>query len=121
MTILLISLGAMIGAPARYLTDRRVQTWFGSALPWGTLAVNIVASLVLGVVLGVGTKLDARWLALAGTGFCGALSTYSTFSFETLRLYQRGTRGVAVAYVALTLIAGIGAAGAGWAMGAGLS
>ncbi len=57
-------------------------------------------------------------LALIGTGFCGALSTYSTFSFETLRLHQRGTRLQAIGYVALTLIAGIRAAAAGWAIGA---
>jgi CrcB protein len=121
MTLVLITLGALVGAPARYLTDRGFQARFGSRWPWGTLTVNVVASFVLGVVLGAGTHVDRQLLALIGTGFCGALSTYSTFSFETLRLYERGSRRSAISYVALSLIVGIGAAGAGWALGSTLS
>jgi CrcB protein len=117
VTVLLITLGAIVGAPARYLTDRGLQARFGSRWPWGTLVVNIVASLVLGVMLGAGAHVDMQLLALIGTGFGGALSTYSTFSFETLRLYERGSRGAAVSYVAVSLVLGIGAAGAGWALG----
>lgn len=121
VTVLLVSLGAMIGAPARYLTDRWVQVRFGSSFPWGTLAVNVFASFVIGIVLGAGTGVDGPMRALIGTGFCGALSTYSTFSFEAMRLHQRGTRLQAYGYVALTLTAGITAAAAGWAIGAVLS
>ncbi len=121
MTLLLVSLGALIGAPARYLTDRAVQSRFGSALPWGTLTVNVLASFVLGGLLGAGPHLDAHWLAFLGTGVCGTLSTYSTFSYETMRLYQRGTPARAVANVAVSLVAGIGAAAAGWALVGGLT
>ena len=116
MTVLLVSLGALVGAPARYLTDRAVQTRLGSAFPWGTLAVNLVASLVLGVLLGAGTSADPGLVSLVGTGFCGALSTYSTFSFETLRLHQRGAAGSAIGYLALSVAGGLGVAAAGWAM-----
>lgn len=116
MTVLLIALGAGIGAPARYLTDRAMQARHRTAaFPWGTLTVNVFASLVLGVL--VGARLDPGLVALFGTGFCGTLSTYSAFSYETLRLSAAGARRQAVLNVLLTLLAGIGAAALGWALG----
>lgn len=121
MTLLLISLGAFVGAPARYLTDRRLQASFGGDLPLGTLVVNLLACFVLGAVLGAGAHLDSRWVELIGTGFCGALSTYSTFSYETMRLQRLGRSRVALAYVALSLVCGLGLAAAGWALGSALS
>jgi CrcB protein len=117
VTVLMIVLGAGLGAPARYLTDRTMQSRHETVFPWGTLTVNIVASLVLGVVSGAGAHADPAVVALIGTGFCGALSTYSTFSFETLRLVQDGARFYAAANVAVSLIAGIGAAAFGWSVG----
>jgi CrcB protein len=121
MTVLLVSLGAFVGAPARYLTDRGMQRRFGNRLPWGTLTVNLVASAVLGGLLGAGRHLDPNLAALLGTGFCATLSTYSTFSFEALRLHQSGARTRAVAYVTLTLVGGFTVAGAGWAIGSTLT
>jgi CrcB protein len=117
MTILLISLGAAVGAPARYLTTVRFQARFGPLYPWATFTVNVVASLVLGVLVGAGHASNAHLTELAGTGFCGALSTYSAFSYETLLLFRGKGRGLAVGYVALTLVAGLTAAAAGWALG----
>ena len=121
MTVLLIALGAGLGAPARYLTDRAVQSRHGRPFPWGTLVVNVVASLVLGVLAGVGARLDPRLAALLGTGFCGALSTYSAFGYETLRLAAGGARRAAVLNVLLSLVAGIGAAVLGWLLGRALA
>jgi CrcB protein len=115
VTVLLIALGAGLGAPARYLTDRAVQAWRGGGFPWGTLLVNVAASLLLGAVTGAGGS--PRLTALVGTGFCGALSTYSTFSYETLRLAAAGARRPAVLNVTLSLVAGIGAAALGWSFG----
>lgn len=117
MTVLMIALGAAVGAPARYLIDRTMQSHHETEFPWGTLTVNIVASLILGVVTGAGTHLDPQLSVLMGTGFCGALSTYSTFSYETLRLAQDGARFYAAANVAVSLVAGIGAAALGWSLG----
>lgn len=117
VTVLMIALGAAVGAPTRYLTDRTMQSRHETVFPWGTLTVNIVASLILGIVTGAGTHLDPAVAALAGTGFCGALSTYSTFSYETLRLAQDGARFYAAANVAVSLVAGIGAAAFGWSLG----
>jgi len=74
-----------------------------------------VASLILGLVTGAGWSADAA--LLVGTGFCGALSTYSAFSYETLRLGQRGARWLAAGNVGLSLVGGIGAATVGWWLG----
>lgn len=117
MTVLMIVLGAGLGAPARYLTDRTLQSRHETVFPWGTLTVNIVASLIFGVVSGAGAHASPYVVALVGTGFCGALSTYSTFSYETLRLVQDGARFYAAASVAVSLVAGIGAAAFGWSIG----
>jgi CrcB protein len=108
MTLLFVVLGAAIGAPLRYLTDRFVQTRQDSAFPWGTLTVNVAGSLLLGFLAAL--PADPVVAALAGTGFCGALTTYSTFSYETLRLYQTGARLYAVANVVASVVAGLGAA-----------
>lgn len=109
MTAILIFLGAAIGAPLRYLTDRAVQSRHESLFPWGTITVNVAGCLVLGALTGAGTALPGPALALAGTGFCGALTTYSTFSYETLRLVEQKAYFYAVMNVLLSIVAGLGA------------
>ncbi len=113
----MVAIGALIGAPARYLTDRAIQSRRSGAFPWGTLTVNLIACLILGVVVGLSGHLSATLAALLGTGLCGTLSTYSTFSYETMRLYGDGARLRAVLNVALSLVGGIGAAALGWTIG----
>lgn len=117
MTVLLVALGAAIGAPARYLTDRAVQARHDTVFPWGTLAVNTVASLILGILAGAAAAVSSTLSALIGTGFCGALSTYSTFSFEVVRLQQDGDRFHAAANVIVSVVAGVGAAALGYSLG----
>ena len=121
MTWLWIALGAALGAPARYLTDRWVQRHHDSVFPWGTLTVNVVASLVVGVLAGAAHAVSPALALLVGTGFCGALSTYSTFSYETLRLVENRARFLAVAHVVVALLAGFGAVALGWTVGVALS
>ena len=106
MNWLLVLAGAAVGAPLRYLTDRAVQRRHDSVFPWGTFTVNVAGSFVLGLLTGVSSA--HTWLLL-GTGLCGALTTYSTFSYETLRLYASGAHGYAAANVAGSLAAGLGA------------
>ncbi|WP_322761736.1 CrcB family protein [Frankia sp. Cr2] len=112
MSWLLVILGAMVGAPVRYLTDRAVQTRHDTVFPWGTFTVNVIASGVLGVVTGAVSAgaASSRVALLVGTGLCGALSTYSTFSYETVRLAQDGARLLAVANVVFSVLAAVGAA-----------
>lgn len=118
MTLLLIALGAGIGAPARYLADRAIQSRHRTMFPWGTVTVNLVASLLLGVI--TGAELSAEATLLLGTGFCGTLSTYSAFSYETLRLGQRGAGWLAAGNVGLSLAGGVAAATLGWWLGTSL-
>ncbi|MFD5429113.1 fluoride efflux transporter CrcB [Streptomyces sp. NPDC127084] len=119
MNWLLVVVGAAFGAPLRYLTDRAVQARHGSEFPWGTFAVNVAGSLVLGLVAGVsaGEGRSSGLYALLGTGFCGALTTYSTFSYETLRLVEHGRVRWAAANAGASLLVGLGAV----ALGAGLA
>lgn len=114
MTALLVALGAAVGAPLRYLTDRYFRARYGAGFPWGTLAVNVAGSFVLGLVLGL--PLAPGAVALLGTGFCGALTTYSTFSWEILTLTRRGEIAVAAGYALLSITAGMGAAVIGGAL-----
>jgi CrcB protein len=119
VTALLVLIGGAIGAPTRYLTDVVVQSRHRSVLPWGTITVNVVGSFVLGLVAGLAGAghLPASVLTLVGTGFCGALTTFSTFSYETVRLANAGQWRAAIGNVALSLAVGLAAVGAGWWIG----
>ncbi|WMC87818.1 fluoride efflux transporter CrcB [Streptomyces rochei] len=118
MNWLLVMAGAMVGAPLRYLTDRVVQARHGTVFPWGTFTVNVVGCLVLGTLAGAATHgaASASVQLLVGTGLCGALTTYSTFSYETLRLAENGARLLAAANVLAGVVAGLGAAFLGTAL-----
>lgn len=118
MNWVLVIVGAAVGAPLRYLTDRSVQTRHDSVFPWGTFAVNVAGSTVLGVLAGAAAAgaASSHVQLLIGTGLCGALTTYSTFSYETLRLTEDGARFYAVLNVVGSLAAGLGAAFTGTAI-----
>ncbi|MER6536768.1 fluoride efflux transporter CrcB [Streptomyces sp. 900105755] len=118
MNWLLVVLGAMVGAPLRYLADRAVQARHDSVFPWGTFVVNVTGCLILGLLTGAATAGAAspHLQLLLGTGLCGALTTYSTFSYETLRLTETGAGLYAAANVVASLAAGLGAAFAGVAI-----
>ncbi|MET8468347.1 fluoride efflux transporter CrcB [Streptomyces sp. NPDC006422] len=120
MNWLLVIVGAMIGAPLRYLTDRTVQSRHDTVFPWGTFAVNVTGSLILGLVTGAVAAggASSQVQLLLGTGLCGALTTYSTFSYETLRLAEDGARFYAAVNVAGSVVAGLGAAFTGAALAA---
>jgi CrcB protein len=113
MTWLLVIAGAAVGAPLRYLTDRLVRACHDTVFPRGTLSANVAGSLILGVLAGTAAVVDDRLHLLVGTGLCGALTTYSTFSYETLQLARSGCRFHALANLVATLIAGVGAFFAG--------
>ncbi|QOV33780.1 fluoride efflux transporter CrcB [Streptomyces ferrugineus] len=112
MNWLLVIAGAVVGAPLRYLTDRAVQSRHDSVFPWGTFVVNVCGCLILGLLTGAVAAGAASTHAqlLLGTGLCGALSTYSTFSYETLRLTETGAGRYAVANVVVSVTVGLGAA-----------
>lgn len=111
MTWVLVVAGAMVGAPVRYLTDRAVQRRHDTVFPWGTFTVNVAGCLILGVVAGAVTHgaASSSVQALLGIGFCGSLTTYSTYSYETMRLAETGARLFAVANLTASVVAGMGA------------
>lgn len=112
VTGLLVLAGSMLGAPARYLADRWVQSWHDSVFPWGTWAVNVAGSALLGFLAAgalTGTVPDPV-MAGAGIGFCGALTTYSTFGYETMRLIESGSWWYATLNVIASLTTGLAAA-----------
>jgi CrcB protein len=116
--LVFVCLGAAVGAPARYLTDRAVQSRHDSLVPWGTLTVNVVGSFVLGLLTGLAVRHDLPEVVTLGlgTGLCGALTTYSTFSYETLRLVETHARLFALLNVGISLTAGLGSAVVGYAV-----
>jgi CrcB protein len=119
---LLVAAGGAAGAPLRYLTDRAVQTRHDSLFPWGTFTVNVVGSLILGLLAGaalVGAGSSTAGLLL-GVGLCGALTTYSTLSYETAWLIEQRAWLFAAANVAGTVLAGLAAVTVGYLAGGAL-
>ncbi|WP_329138720.1 CrcB family protein [Streptomyces sp. NBC_01476] len=119
MNWLMVLTGAVVGAPLRYLTDRAVQARHDTVFPWGTFTVNIAACAGLGFLTGAATATTVPQALqhLIGPGLCATLSTYSTFSFESLRLAETGSRYFAFANAGVSIVAGLGTAyvGAGLA------
>lgn len=113
MNLLLVAAGAAVGAPLRYLTDKHlvhrllVGTSTGTPFPWGTLAVNVLGSFVLGLLTGT---TNHTVTLLIGVGFCGAFTTYSTFAAETTALAATGHRLKATLNATLNLAFGLAAA-----------
>lgn len=92
-TVLLISLGALLGANLRYFVAQYVAHMIPASFPLGTLIINISASFLLGLFL-VWTServlADPRWRLFFAVGFCATYSTYSSYAFETFALFERG-------------------------------
>lgn len=112
MTALYVALGAAVGAPLRYLAGHFLD---GRRMPWGTVAVNVLGSFVLGVVSGLALTSEAAW-AFVATGFCGALTTYSAFAVHA---HDRGPR-LGTAVVLATVPPALAACAVGFALGAAL-
>lgn len=107
MTLLLVALGGAVGATLRFVVSSRLD----AGVPWGTLAVNVVGSAVLGLLVGLGV--GEHPYALLGVGFCGGLTTYSSFAVQTHRLGRRG-----LAYATATIVLAVSAAALGYLVGA---
>jgi CrcB protein len=115
-TALLVFVGGAIGAPARYLTDRFVQSRHDLRFPLGTLTVNLIGCLLLGVFAGEAAHAgwSAHTLAFLGTGFCGGLTTFSAFSYEVVDLARFRLWSRSALYVVISATAGIALAELGW-------
>jgi CrcB protein len=120
VSVLLVFVGGMVGAPARYLLDRAVQRRHESVFPWGTLTVNLIGCLVLGLLTGAAQSLPKDLVVFAGTGICGAFTTFSTFGYETTRLLEDGSLLEAGLNAVVSLLLGVLAAAAGYGIAAAL-
>lgn len=91
--ILVISLGAILGANARWVISRYAARILGPVFPYGTLVINVSGSFVVGFFMIWATErvlLDPRWRLLVIVGFCGAFTTFSSFAFETIAYFEQG-------------------------------
>ncbi|MHB8512443.1 MAG: fluoride efflux transporter CrcB [Actinomycetota bacterium] len=109
-----------IGAPARYLIDGWVADRVEGAFPWGTFVINASGSLILGFLtaLALYHGFPATAKVILGTGFCGAYTTFSTFTFETVRLAEEGAMNEAFRNAAGTLVVCLVGSIAGFTLGA---
>lgn len=113
--MLVVAAGGAVGAPVRYLVDRWVQDGRRGVFPWGTFVINATGAFLSGLIIGLAVHHGLpKVLQLAtGTGVCGAYTTFSTFSYETVQLVEDGSLAEAVLNVAVSLVVGLVAAAAG--------
>jgi CrcB protein len=118
LTVLFLGLAGGLGAGTRFVVDGLVRSRLRTALPVGTIAINITGSFLLGLVAGavIVHAAPVELQAIAGTGFLGGYTTFSTASFETVRLIQSRRTGFALLNSVGTAAAAVGAAAAGVAL-----
>jgi fluoride exporter len=108
--ILLVGIGGMLGSVARYLVSINIDSKLNSIFPYGTFAVNILGSLILGIVIGwtnaKGGESQSLKLLLA-TGFCGGFTTFSTFALENINLISQRLNHISIMYTIGSLVAGL--------------
>jgi CrcB protein len=114
-----VAVAGAVGAPSRYVLDLLVQQRARGVFPWGTFVVNVTGSFLFGLLTGLAVHhgLGSVPKTVLGTGFCGAYTTFSTFSYETVRLLEEG----AFLEAALNVLAGLGVALVAAAAGLGIA
>ena len=91
--VLIVSLGAIFGANARYILSRFAAKVMGPIFPYGTLVINVSGSLIVGFFMIWASErvlIDPRWRLLIVIGFCGAFTTFSSYAFETMAYFEQG-------------------------------
>lgn len=113
--LLLVMLGGALGSGARYLTGRYMLDAFGPDFPYGTLTVNWVGGLLMGLLAGVLARTGGTegWRLFIGVGILGGFTTFSSFSLDTITLIERGQMTAALGYIALSLLGSLAALWAG--------
>jgi CrcB protein len=117
---LAISVAAIVGANLRYLLSRIAARQFGPVFPYGTLVINVVGSFIVGFFIIWTTErvlIDPRWRLLVVIGFCGSLTTFSSYAFETMAYFEQGQWGLMAVNILSNNLLCLGAALAGMALG----
>lgn len=120
MQVLLVGLGGFVGAIARYAIDGWISRVTGAAFPWGTLAINVSGSLLIGMLFAASVEratLPAEIRAPVMIGFIGAYTTFSTFMLESWRLFEDGSVGLGLLNLGGSVAIGLAAVGLGLAIG----
>lgn len=116
--LLLVGLGGGVGSMLRYFASLVIHSKY---FPWPSFAVNIIGSLLIGIVFALSMKEATsftNWKLFLGTGICGGFTTFSAFSLENMVLLQNGKVGLALIYIVLSIVLGIAAAFVGyWCVG----
>lgn len=111
-----VMIGGALGAGARYLVGGAFLRLAGPGFPWGTLAVNLIGGLLMGVLVGVLARASAggeQARLVLGVGVLGGFTTFSAFGLETWLMIERGQGGIAFAYVAASVVGAVALTGAG--------
>ena len=108
-TILFIGIGSFVGGICRYLLSKGIQNRYAEHFPLGTLTVNIIGCLLIGVVFGLAEKgnLTDEWKLFLTTGILGGFTTFSAFSVETIELLRTGHLAYALTYVSASVVIGL--------------
>ena len=117
--VLIISLGAIVGANARYFLSRFAVKEFGPVFPYGTLIINVLGSMVVGFFVIWTTErvlADPRWRLLLVVGFCGSFTTFSSYAFESMSFFDRGQWMLMFANILSSNLLCLGSALAGMAL-----
>ena len=115
LPLLYVMVGGAVGSGARYLTGRAMLSLLGPDYPFGTLAVNLIGGVLMGVLVGVLARNTASetWRLLLGVGVLGGFTTFSAFSLDVVTMIERGAIGVAFGYILVSVIGSVAALFAG--------
>ena len=114
--VLAVGFGGFLGSIARYITVKSVDEKLNAVFPYGTLSVNIIGSFLLGLIYVLASRktgMTEQWRLFLGAGFCGGFTTFSAFALENFNLIEQKLGGISLAYVSVSLLAGLLALAAG--------